>query len=83
MTYLIIRMLFHYYVALKLSAAAVGPLGVTWIYDTPAPIVRHYARGEEPRWHPVEMLQEGSRTAILTIPVSAADPTAAKAFMLN
>ena len=83
MSQLIFRSMFHYYVALKLSAAAVGPLGAPWVYDAPAPIVRRYSRTDESRWDPLELLQVGSLQAILTVPTSAASSNAEAVFMLN
>jgi hypothetical protein len=79
----VFRSLFHYYVALKLSAAAVGPICVTWIYDTPAPIVRRYPRVSETNWDPLELLQAGSRRAVLTVPASGSSTSTFAEFMLN
>jgi hypothetical protein len=79
----IFRSLFHYYVALKLSSAAVGPLGAPWVYDSPPPIVRRYSSVNQPYWDPLEVLQVGTRRAILTRPVSSSSPQASDHFLPN
>lgn len=61
------RSLLHYYIALKLSAGAIAPLGLPAHFDSPPPIVRRHRR-ETGGWDPREMIRIGDTVAVLTLP---------------
>lgn len=63
----IYRSVIHYYVALKLSAAAVSPMFGPQFEAPPTPIVRRHFSPDETRWDPREMVSVGTETGIVTL----------------
>ena len=60
------RWLFHYYVALTMSAGAVAPMIGPAPLDAPPAIVRRYVQPGAGRWDPRESVLVHGRVAVLT-----------------
>ncbi len=77
------RSLLHYYIALKLSAGAIAPLGLPAHLDAPPPIVRKYRR-DFGGWDPREIIRVGNAVSVLTMPAEHDQESPGPArFMLN
>jgi hypothetical protein len=64
------RWLFHYYIALTLSAGAVAPMIGSTPLGAPAPIVRRYVQPGANLWDPREsVVVHHGRLAIVTAPM--------------
>lgn len=63
--------LIHYYVALKLSAAAVAPMFGPELDHQPVPIVRKSIMSGETQWDPREIVSVGGETGVVTLPHGA------------
>lgn len=63
------RSLLHYYIALKLGAAAIAPVGLPAHLDSPPPIVRRHRR-DVGEWDPREVVRLGDTVAVITMPAN-------------
>lgn len=78
-----LRSAFNYYVALKLSAGAIAPLGMPLFSDEPAPIVRRYSRTGASMWDPREVVRVGRQQAVLTLPEQLDDDQTRSTIRMN
>lgn len=60
------RSALNYYIALRLSAGVVAPLGIQAILESPPPIVRRHQRSVD-GWDPREVIRLGGSTAVITV----------------
>lgn len=77
------RSLLHYYIALKLSAGSIAPLGLPAYLDAPPPIVRRHQRDLN-GWDPREIVRLGDAVSVLTLPAEPDSEAVRPArFLLN